>query len=163
MVAPAAVGYLYLQYRKMLVRKEIKWRLIAGIDRKELVLLKFRSSEQHQLKWKHAREFEYRGELYDIVETISQGDTTFYWCWWDNEETQLHKKLTELVSKALKGDPKRNKNQQDLLSFFKTPYYASPPQNGISDTICSKIHRAKWMIRPYHTLLDTPPSPPPEV
>ena len=41
LIAPAVVTYSWLQQRKRAVKKEVKWKMIAGIDKSELVILKF--------------------------------------------------------------------------------------------------------------------------
>jgi hypothetical protein len=58
LIAPAAVTYIWLQHRKAVVRKEVKWKMIAGIDKSELVFFQFSKKEsQTKLKWKHSNEF----------------------------------------------------------------------------------------------------------
>ena len=103
-----------------MIKKSIKRKMIAGIDKEELVLLKFTKMEaERDLRWEHSKEFEYRGEMYDIVERTSKGDSIFYWCWWDHEETQLNLALSDLAEKALGKDSKRNQKRQQLLDFYK--------------------------------------------
>lgn len=45
LIAPVVVTYSWLQQRKRAVKKEVKWKMIAGIDKSELVLLKFSKAE----------------------------------------------------------------------------------------------------------------------
>lgn len=105
------------------MKHEVKWKMIEGINKEELVLLKFTTEEaQNALKWKHSREFEYQKEMYDIVETKVIGDTTYYWCWWDHEETQLNKQLSLLVAKALNSNPEKKEKEDWLSSYFKSFY-----------------------------------------
>ncbi|PTB91022.1 hypothetical protein C9994_16285, partial [Marivirga lumbricoides] len=99
--APGLITYSWLSHQKRAVKHEVKWKMIAGMDKNELVLLKFTSEEAKVLKWEHAKEFEYQNEMYDVVEQQTIGDTTYYWCWWDHEETALNKQLSLLVVKAL--------------------------------------------------------------
>ena len=104
----------------------MKRKMLAGINRETLVLWKFTETEkQNLLRWKHDREFEYRGEMYDIVETEVRGDTTYYWCFWDHEETLLNKQLAALLSFAMKSNPKKQENQKRLATFFKSLYYTT--------------------------------------
>jgi len=124
-VAPLATTFLVLQYQKKQVRKAVKWKMITGIDKEELVLLKFTEKEkQSLLNWKHDREFEYKGEMYDIVEIELKNDTTYYWCWWDHEETRLNKQLSELIWFKVTDNPKNKENQKRLSIFFKSLYFA---------------------------------------
>ena len=58
--------------------------MIAGIDKSELVLFKFSKEETTtKLNWKHAKEFEFNQQMYDVVEKQVSKDSIHYWCWWD--------------------------------------------------------------------------------
>jgi hypothetical protein len=93
--------------------------IIKGIDKEELVLLKFSEEEAlKELKWKHSKEFEYKGEMYDIVETKKFNDITYYWCWWDHKETQLNQQLKELVTSIFNQNPQKNQKESQLISFY---------------------------------------------
>ena len=66
--APVATMFLYLHFEKAALKREIKWKMVAGIDQNELVLLKFSKEEaEKQLRWEHSKEFEYEGQMYDVV------------------------------------------------------------------------------------------------
>lgn len=94
------------------------------MDKKDLVLLKFGKSEnESKLRWKHSKEFEYKGQMYDIVETKLSGDTILYWCWWDNDETKLNKKLTNLVADILGNNQQNKENNKRLVQFLKSLYH----------------------------------------
>lgn len=136
--------------------------MIAGIEREELELLKFTEKEkQNLLNWKHSKEFEYNGEMYDIVETSIVGDTTYYWVWWDKEETKLNRQLDELVSFALGNNPKNQENQKRLHKFFKSLYFT---ENGKKESLVFSEVKNKYHFRQknYHSVFHTPPFPPPE-
>ena len=123
LVVPLVGTYWVLQKRKKIVRKEIKWKIIEGIDKKELVCLSFSKTDvEFKLKWKHSKEFEFEGEMYDIVEKQESKDSFSYWCWWDYEETQLNKSLSNVVGKTLQNDPYNKLNKNKLLVFFKSLY-----------------------------------------
>ena len=120
-VAPLATTYLILQYQKMQVKKEVKSSIIAGLDRNQLALVKLTEEESKtQLYWEHPTEFEYEGRMYDIVEKEVKGDTIFYWCWIDNEETKLNAQLENLVAIDLNNDLQRKQYREKLNNFYKT-------------------------------------------
>jgi len=161
-VAPVATTYIILKYQKKQVRREVKRKLIAGIDKEELVLLKFTEEEKEtQLNWKHSKEFEYKGEMYDIVETKIVGDTTYYWLWWDYEETKLNKQLSQLLSFALGHNPKNQENQKRLHNFFKSLYFSEDERKEplVFFELKSKFHFGQNF---YLSVFLTPPDPPPK-
>lgn len=160
-IVPVAITFFILQYQKNQVKREIKWKMIEGIDREKLVLLKFNEEEkQNQLKWEHSKEFEYKGEMYDIVEIEVKGDTFFYWCWWDYEETSLNKQLVELVSYALENNPKNQENQKRLSKFFESLFFSEPIEK---ITIALKKINNKYTYDQnfYQSVSNSPPIPPP--
>lgn len=127
-----------LKNQQKQIKREVKWKLIEAVDRSELVLIKFSEEDKRtQLNWKHSKEFEYKGEMYDIAETEVHGDTTFYWCWWDHEETALNKQLNRLFSFALGNSPTHKQSQEKLIQIFKSLYFF---RNDICvDLICSEL------------------------
>ena len=137
--------------------------MIAGIPREELVLLKFTEDQKvNDLRWEHSKEFEYKGEMYDIVETHFKGDTTYYWCWWDYEETQLNKQLDGLLSFAYKKDARTTKNQKIVQAFYKSLYFSDSdiPLNFYTDLL--KLLRP-YQVEYFTSLSNAPPDPPPEL
>lgn len=111
---------LYLKHEKKMLKREIKHRIIEGINRSELVELSFTPEEEKQLRWEHSKEFEYKGEMYDVVESKSENGKITYWCWWDNEETSLNRRLNSLLSRALNDTHPSNstKNAQSWLNLI---------------------------------------------
>jgi len=135
---PFAGTYAWLHFEKRTVKKAIKRKLIAGIDKDELVLLRFSKQDaETKLHWEHSKEFEYNGEMYDVVTSETCGDSVYYRCWWDHEETRLNKKLARLVEDAFSNHPGRTEKQEQLIDFIKKWYcpahialicaYADPP------------------------------------
>ena len=163
LIAPLAGTYTWLHYEKRQVRKEIKKRLIAGIDRSELALIKLsRHEAETALRWEHEREFEYAGRMYDVVETRMRNDTFLYWCWPDDAETLLNKKLDRLLTGALEHDPQRREAERQVVQFFKSLFFVE---------IClpSVIFYPGYVARPSTGFFflscfnNTPQAPPPEM
>ncbi|WP_290821870.1 hypothetical protein [Flavobacterium sp.] len=123
LIAPAVVTYSWLQQRKRAVKREVKWKMIAGIDKSELVLLKFSKVETTtKLQWKHSKEFEFNNQMYDIVDKIVSKDSIKYWCWWDFEETKLNKQLDNLLVGVFQHDSKSKEKQDLVYKFYKSIY-----------------------------------------
>lgn len=126
LTAPFAGSYCWLHYEAYLVSKDVKRQILTGMDRDELILLSFTTAEAENLKWKHAREFEFNSNLYDIVELETQGDTTLYWCWLDSKETRLGKQLDQLITMALDKDPQNKNNRNHPPQRISTYYLINP-------------------------------------
>ena len=111
-----------------MVRKTVKRQLIAGMNPDELVLLKFTpEAAKTALHWEHSREFEYQGQMFDVVKTETRGDTIFYHCWRDHAETELNQKIQALVANALHNNPQHQENQARLSCFFKSLFCIEVP------------------------------------
>ena len=124
LIAPAVVTYSWLQQRKRVVKKEVKWKMIVGIDKSELVLLKFSKAEMaSKLKWKHAKEFEFNNQMYDIVDKVVSKDSIQYWCWWDFKETKLNKQLDDLLVGVYENDSESEEKQNLVYKFYKSVYF----------------------------------------
>lgn len=139
--------------------------MIAGINPEELVLLKFSKEEtQTKLRWEHSKEFEYNGQMYDIVSKEVKGDSIFYRCWWDHDETKLNKKLKSLVANAF------NKSENNQMTHFNLQHY-------LSSLFCPELfsweaklpeylrvkHQNNKHFENFTTLLLSPPTPPPKI
>ncbi len=45
----------------------VKTRILAGVGKNQMVRLSFTAlATKTQLRWEHSKEFEYKGEMYDI-------------------------------------------------------------------------------------------------
>lgn len=163
-MVPFGTTYLLIEYQKKQVRRELKSKLLLGIDKQELILLKFKTSEsKNLLEWEKSDEFCYKNEFYDVVEERIVGDSQFFWCWWDNDETQLNRRLSALLDLNFNSNPTKQDNQNRLSQFLET-YYT------VRD--CSKIIHQFFLLQNSHigfyqdfyqsTELN-PPIPPPKI
>lgn len=163
LVVPIVTTIFVIHYQIGQVRKEVKQKIIAGIDKKELVFFKFSESEKSNLEWEHSKEFEYKGEFYDVVGTETNGDTTYYWCWWDYDETELNQQYFEMVTLALGNHPEKNEHQSRLFDYLESLYFAD---NSSAHAFASFHNESKWscfVVNFYESMQDTPPFPPPEL
>ncbi len=162
--APVATIFTFLQYEKSALRREMKWKMIAGMDHEELVLLKFTKEEtKTNLRWEHSKEFEYNGQMYDIVSKEIKGDSIFFRCWWDHEETNLNKKLKKLVASAFNQDEDNQEKQKGLYfylwSFFSPPVFdwQAAPSHNMEVVYEDSIHP-----NIFNAIRISPPTPPPK-
>lgn len=161
-VAPIATTYFVLKFQAKQVKRAVKWKMIAGIDKAELFTLQFTEKQKKTiLRWKHSREFEYQGEWYDIVDSSVNGDTTQYYLWWDHDETALNKQLSDLVSIAIGNNPQKQESQKRLVQFFKSLF--PPSDNGdASFAFIALFNKYHFSQEQYVSVSLSPPAPPPK-
>jgi hypothetical protein len=123
LVDPVVATFTWLYCQKTIVKREVNRQIIGGLDKDDLILLKFSKEEsQTKLRWEHSREFEYNRQMYDVVKTMTLGDTVYYWCWLDHKETNLNRRLDELTAQTLGIGHKFREKQELFVSFFKSLY-----------------------------------------
>jgi hypothetical protein len=164
LLVPPGATWLYLQCRKQQVKANVKAQLLAGAELPELVELKFALKDIHNrklLRWEHDGEFEYRRQMYDIVEQCIEGDSIRYLCYWDKLETKLNFQLDRLSALALGHAPDARDTLGKFIFILKSLYCARLPVWGTG----LELSWTRLFI--YRACLDTgasaPPSPPPEI
>ncbi len=127
LVLPFAGTYTWLKVQKRQVKRSVKRMMMHSAPREDLVHLAFRIEDAKvMLRWEHSKEFEYRGEMFDVVASQTRNDSVFYTCWWDREETRLNQGLRFVLNRMLGRDPIR-KDRQDRLSDFYRGLFSSEP------------------------------------
>lgn len=123
LLVPAISTYSWMQIRLYHLKKEVKAQIIAGINTDQLVQIRLTHAEAAlQLEWEHGKEFEYKGQMYDLVKAQITADSVFYWCWWDQEETKLNIQLKEMTAEYFGRDPVLNENRCRLVAFYSQLY-----------------------------------------
>jgi len=82
-------------------RKEIRQHLLEGLLSDELIILEIplalEKKTNNQFKRIHDMEFEYMGQMYDIVRSERVGESTWYEVFPDKKETKLKVFLKQMV------------------------------------------------------------------
>ena len=162
LLVPYAGGICWFHLEKKQIRRELKQQMLSGINKDDLVFLKFATDElSRKVRWKHSREFEFEGEMFDVVEKLMVGDTTFFWCKWDHRETRLNQELDQLLARTL---GRQHPDKHYLLTW----------KNFFSSLYCSKVP-AWFTFQPRDQQISffllnakippvlSPPVPPPEI
>lgn len=138
--------------------------MIAGIDEEELVLLKFTTDEAAtKLQWEHSKEFEYKGQMYDVVSKKVKGDTIYFRCWWDHEETKLNKKLKKLATVAFDRNEEKQNTQRVFYNFLFSFYYKDVFEwQAKPSHIDWAIFKDSMHAVVFNSLFLPPPTPPPQ-
>jgi hypothetical protein len=121
LILPFIGVYGWLKFEKSAVRKSVKHRLMEGIPKDELIQFTFAKSDTATvLNWKHSKEFEFQGGMYDIVTRYYTEDSVKYDLWWDHEETALNKKLAQLTNSLINQNPLEQSRTNYLVFVNKT-------------------------------------------
>jgi hypothetical protein len=159
---PFVGTYIWLQHEHAEVKKVVREKLEEGFEPKELVTLIFIEEELSQIRWEHEQEFEFQGQMYDVVEKKEQGDSTIFICWWDHEETQLKKELNQLLA-GQQNDFPLNKDSQNRLTTFGKALYAYPVLSSkkIGPSFLKEANFLPYLSYP-SCFPQSPPTPPPD-
>jgi hypothetical protein len=123
LLLPFIGNYFSLQQQKKELKLEIKKQLIRNKQITQLTLLKFSKHQLAQVDWEEPGEFEYKGKMYDVVETREERDTVYYWCFQDKDETILNGKLLNFMGDDLaNGQDKDEERAKQIMSFCKKLY-----------------------------------------
>lgn len=141
----------------------MKRQMLASVNQSQLVRFIFTETEKKtQLNWEHEKEFEYQNEMYDVIKTEVHGDTTYYWCWQDREETELNRQLNHLVARSLGNNPQHQENKNRLLKFLESLYFSNGGNKGFF-TITPVNTSTFYTDNLYRSAFQQLSVPPPEV
>ena len=126
MILPFSGGFLWLHYKKSLVHSEMQEKISNGSENEnQLIKLALDRDESEKLiQWESYREFEYKKVLYDVVKTKIHGDSIYFYCLLDVEETQLEKELEHLFSYGFESEEQRDESQNNLTCFYQNLFHS---------------------------------------
>lgn len=154
-----------LKHEQKTLKRAVKHKVIEGIDRSELVYMKFSLTDSKaKLDWKHSKEFKYKGEMFDIVEKEIQGDSIAYWLWWDHEETALNQQLNRLLAglNDYDANSQKDNSKKNIWNFAKKLYSQSSPQTTVEDSESSLNKSQTPYLRNWTSIKLELPNPPPK-
>lgn len=143
-------------YKKQIVKREIKHKLMETISKDELVLISVSRVERNtKLNWEHSKEFEYEGAMYDVVFEEIYNDNINFWCWPDSEESSLNRLLQNLAHE------KKQSHESEFLKLFESLIFTIPVSNLSMQTIKNKATYKYFLNLNYNSRKQTPLTPPP--
>lgn len=157
------VGYvLHLKIEKETIRSNVKTLIFEGLDRSELVFISIEREKDPSFEWKDDREFSLNGHFYDIVEYTVGEVQKGYWCWLDEEESEVEEKINHLFKLKFKDNPHEKKRELVYQSFLQSLYF-EPVELLISFQCASIQLKINSRINPLSDPTSSPPCPPPEL
>lgn len=123
-------GFYYVfKFKEYRIKKEIKTKIKLGVNEEELKTFVLTASNQHKFKWKHSKEFQFNGNMYDVVYRTKQADgSEILKCVSDAQETVLFKHLDECLQQHLISN---HQGKHPLIEFhtFLTHLFFQPDLN----------------------------------
>lgn len=162
LLLPAVVTIGVYKHHRSKWKKAVKEQIAQGIDSDYKRVFTFsKEFSDTELEWEHSKEFEYKGEMYDVISKEEHGDSITYYCFWDTHETGVKNKYRTALNTTLLSTP------IDGVAFFK----ADQINNHTYITLCGKadngVSLPRVLFAPLHTYADLykagPTVPPPQL
>lgn len=115
------VGFVYNIWLYS-IKSSVKEQLKGTHDEETTIIKLSKVSDYPSLKWHESEEFEYRGQMYDVIKKEDHGDAIWYYCYWDKAETKLLNDLSKYVTDYLQQHPKDQKTRTLLSTYFDTSF-----------------------------------------
>jgi hypothetical protein len=158
---PCVGSFPWLNFKRAMLKKEVRRYLTQRSESDRLAVLRFSKEETETLlRWEHSGEFEYKGQMYDVVQAWTVGDTVYYRCWQDREETKLNNRLRELAEKALEGALKIGQRADPWSGSAKVLFPAGADKEKILTPALSP-QSVRAFADSYSSIVIPPPKPPP--
>jgi hypothetical protein len=163
LLAPIAGSYFLFEFKKSLIRNEVEKKIHSGLSQTETMTLTFSLEDaKTKLNWKRAREIEYNGHMYDILDLTVTGDTVVYSCYMDHKETRLNYQKENLIAKALGHDPLQKQQNERVKNFFNTIFRQEVFNFNYHPVLSVELQFSTINFQ-FSTISLSPPSPPPKL
>jgi hypothetical protein len=104
MSIPFTGTMMYLQHEKG-IAKHVMSEYLQAYAKKDVVDIIIHKDQIHTiLAWEHEREFEFAGEMYDVISSQIMGDSIIYQCLHDAKETSINKRILSFIKSYLKDE-----------------------------------------------------------
>lgn len=151
---------IFLQVEKVMIRESVHQSLVNELELEKEISMTFSNDEAKDLEWEHSKEFELKGEMYDVVRSKKMRDSITYFVYHDVKETVLNRKIDQLLANELDSNPDRKERKQTINDWSKNLFCNN---DFIQTNLKSPFRKiSKFQIDPDSVLLSKD-SPPPEL
>lgn len=124
-ILPGLLIFSFLNVEKQNLKEKNRGKSYTDISNKEMIIVQFSLHEVNKcIEWENDHEFEWNGNMYDVVRKEVKLDSIFYWCHLDKEETIINECLDELNRFLAGAESNTEEKQQILNKLFKKLYCA---------------------------------------
>lgn len=163
---PSASAVLMYWAARSQIRSRIAAQIASGKAEDGLVLLRIpRELEEKpsaDFRRFHAAEFRFKGIMYDVVRQEIKGDTTWYWCVADWEDTQLQNQWDDYWAQGSPTDnPAQRAAEDRLFQFWQGLFVHELPPSRLALRPGAPVKPQQYGLR-YRSVTLPIPQPPPE-
>ena len=145
--------------QRQVYRKQVKRMIKHSLRQDECVRLAFHPKDLAELEWKHAKEFRYRGAMYDVIHRENGVDSVVFYCWWDAEENRLNETWEALSNIGYSRRPGHEEQQilwqHWLRGFYQHPSTAIQPFHPRELAHAPRLNATHWVSS--HSEVPVPP------
>ena len=117
--------WLVFKVQQTAIRFEVKQQMKAGVPESDLVVLciakVWEETFNDRFEREHNKEFRFDGEMYDIIRSLDEGDTTVYICIHDVKESGLFADLERLTEEEI-DQPINKKSRESMQQLIAAKY-----------------------------------------
>lgn len=117
---------MMLKFQKRLIRNSVKELIYSGLSNSELSRIVVNTSDSDNLLWHHHDEFEFQGNMYDLVSKESFNDSIVYLCFLDEKESEVNIYIDQQAKSIWSHSPFANDFETKLVDFIQKIF---PPEN----------------------------------
>ena len=117
---------MMLKFQKRLIRNSVKELIYSGLSNSELSRIVVNTSDSDNLLWHHHDEFEFQGNMYDLVSKESFNDSIVYLCFLDEKESEVNIYIDQQAKSIWSHSPFANDFETKLVDFIQKVF---PPEN----------------------------------
>jgi hypothetical protein len=117
---------MMLKFQKRLIRNSVKELIYSGLSNSQLSRIVVNTSDSDYLLWHHHDEFEFQGNMYDLISIESSKDSIVYLCFLDEKESAINIYIDQQAKSIWSHSPFANDFETKLVDFIQKVF---PPEN----------------------------------
>jgi hypothetical protein len=162
MLMPFLATLLWVKGEQYAAKKHVKRSIMYNTPKDELIRFDFQLSDTVLLNWKHNKEFEWQGEMYDIIYREYHNDGVIYYAWHDARETALNNQMARLY-RSIFFSTENNSNQDICLQLILKGWLCEQLENNNFAKTISEEKRVDYsyfdvLLIGYSCGIDDPPN-----
>ncbi len=147
------------------IKKQIKTTIKQGVPENVLHCFRFPTDKNLQkkmgIKWLEKKEFSYKGNMYDVVSKVVDGDFIIYKCVNDTQEKTLFAGLDKQVKNSMNKDSNKSKTLNLLLKF--NVLYINQPKLQLNPDFYTSELTYHFKLKYFYNLSKEILTPPPQI